>query len=120
MVRDSEAKRRWGFVACAIAIVLVLGMWLWIRRPPPQLKPDERVFNTVDALFTALTSRDPNRLEACDRRLKSYRQEGRLSAEAGEFLDSIIQEARDGNWEPAAKRLYDFMLRQRGQEARTG
>ncbi len=118
MANDPQTKRRWS--AVAIAVMLVLGVWFWIRRSPPQLKPDERVYNTVDALFTALTSRDPNRLDACDRRLKSYRQEGRLSEEAAEVLDSIIQEARGENWEPAAKRLYDFMRAQSGRKADGG
>jgi len=54
-------------------------------------------------------------MEDCDRRLKTYREEGRISAAAAGSLDDIIQQARGGQWEPAAKRLYDFMRGQRGQ-----
>jgi hypothetical protein len=79
------------------------------------LDVDERVFKTVDALFTAIRSRDLSRMEDSDRRLKTYREEGRISDAAAGYLDDIIQQARGGQWEPAAKRLYAFMRGQRGQ-----
>jgi uncharacterized membrane protein YccC len=98
------------------AIVLVFAVWS--KWPVPQLnQTDAGVFKTVDALFTALTSRDRTRLNDCERRLKSHRADGRMSESAASALDSIIREARDGEWEPAAKRLYNFMLVQQGKQA---
>jgi hypothetical protein len=38
-----------------------------------------------------------------------------LPAEAADYLDAVIEQARSGQWEAAAKRLYDFMYRQRRQ-----
>lgn len=115
MGSDPEVRRKLivgigGFLAVAGVAWLV-----WSRIPPPQLKADEQVFTTVDALFTALTSRDSKRLEDCERRLKAYHEEGRTSDAVAAKLDGIIQEARGGKWEPAAKRLYEFMLGQRGE-----
>jgi hypothetical protein len=85
--------------------------WYW---PQPQLDADDEVFKTVDALFTALTSQDADRLEDCEQRLDGYRDDDRLPPAAAKVLDTVIQQAHAGDWEPAAHRLYDFMLAQRG------
>ena len=115
MASSSEASRKWIVVTAFVLSAIVFASVLWFRSPPPQLDVDERVFKTVDALFTAIRSRDLSRMEDCDRRLKTYREEGRISDAAAGSLDDIIQQARGGQWEPAAKRLYDFMRGQRGQ-----
>ena len=96
------------FVVCSVAWIV------WSRLPPPQLKADEQVFTTVDALFTALTSRDSKRLDDCERRLKSYHEQGKMSDAVAATLDGIVLQAREGKWEPASKKLYNFMLGQRG------
>ena len=88
---------------------------IWSRRPPPQLEVDGQVFNTVDALFTAIRSRDSSALEGCERRLKAYHEQGRTSDAVASSLGAIIEQTREGQWEPAARRLYDFMRGQRGQ-----
>jgi hypothetical protein len=117
MASSPEGDRKWvvaaGGLLAAIGIVWVI----WSRSPPPQLKVDEQIFNTVDALFTALTSRDASRLADCERRLKAYHEAGRLSDAAALSLDAVIEQAQAGQWEPAARRLYDFMLGQRGHAA---
>jgi hypothetical protein len=99
----------WGLVVLAGIALFV--HWRW---PEPQLEADEDVFNTVDALFTALTSQDVGRLEDCQRRLDSYREEDRLPPGAAKVLDTVIEQAHSGDWEPAARRLYDFMYAQSG------
>ncbi|HTI51981.1 MAG TPA: hypothetical protein VL475_13550 [Planctomycetaceae bacterium] len=99
-------------VAVGLAIVLFR-----MFREPPQIGTDEETFATVDALFTALTTRDERRLADCETRLAALRQSDRLSAKAAEFLDEVIQEARSGQWEPAARRLYDFMYGQRRENS---
>jgi hypothetical protein len=96
----------------SLALVVVVIIWLaW--RSPPQMGADEEVFRTVDALFTAVTGRSPDRLGTCAARLQSHRAAGKLPAAAADHLDTIIEQARGGNWEPAAQRLYDFMKSQR-------
>src|SRR5436190_23597508 len=63
----------------------------------PQMGADEDAFNTVDALFTAITARDAQRLTECDERLKAHRAAGKLPADAADSLDGIIAKARAGS-----------------------
>ena len=97
---------------CIAMIVGVTAYWL-CNRSQPQMKYDSEVFNTVDALFTAITSRNPDRLAACNQRLVRYKAEGRLTGAGANTLDQIVEQAQSGEWEGAGKRLYAFMLGQR-------
>jgi hypothetical protein len=101
-------------IACVLgaAVLLVLG-YFWFRAPP-QIGSDASVRKTVDALYTAVTSRDAKRLNDCEQRLKVLREEGKLPAEAAAYLDGIIQTAKAGRWETAAQRLWQFIYEQRG------
>jgi hypothetical protein len=102
----------WYVLLGLVAIVGITVLFsLWNR--PPQMGTSEEVFNTVDALYTAVRTRDEKRLGECDQRLKAYRDQGKLPANAADSLDSIIQKARSGSWQVATERLYDFMLAQR-------
>jgi len=112
-----EVHRKRAVITGGILAVIGIAWVTWSRLPPPQLTVDGQVFNTVDALFTAVRSRDSSGLEGCERRLKAYHEEGRISDAVASTLDAIIQQARKGEWEPAARRLYDFMRGQRGQAA---
>jgi hypothetical protein len=92
---------------------LVLAFVIWSFLPSPQIGTDEEVFKTVDALFTAITTRDPKRLDDCQQRLRAFREGGKLPVAAAKSLDSIVQQANTGKWDKSAHRLYDFMLAQR-------
>jgi hypothetical protein len=52
-------------------------------------------------------------LDDCEERLLALRESDQLPEKAADHLDAVIQQARSGQWEAAAKRLYDFMYRQR-------
>lgn len=91
---------------------LVAVLYFYTGRTP-QVGADDDAFRTLDALYTALTSRNLDRLSACETRLKSYREQGRLPAPAADRLDSIIGQARTGEWLPAAKELHAFVSAQR-------
>jgi hypothetical protein len=97
-----------GGLALGVGLVLLVA---WSRAP--QIGPDEAVFRSVDALFTAVAARDLPRLEACERRLHDHRAAGRLPPAAADALDAIVAQARSGAWQSAAERLYDFMKAQR-------
>jgi hypothetical protein len=98
------------------AVVLAAALFGWGR--PPQMGADDEVFTSVDALFTAVTARDENRLGQCEQRLHALQDAGKLPATAAGHLDGIITTARAGRWRPAAERLYDFMAAQRRDGAR--
>ena len=97
-----------GLLVVGVVVLVVLGL-----RRPPQMGADEAVFDTVDALFTAVTARDPRLLDQCERSLHAHRDAGKLPHDASVYLDGVIGTARGGQWETAAHRLYQFMQVQR-------
>ena len=94
-----------GIVAVVIAVLSF--------RSPPQMGAEEEVFDTVDALYTAVRNRDDKQLGDCETRLAAYREAGKLPEKAAEALAAIIRKARGGSWDTAAERLYDFMAAQK-------
>ncbi|WP_010586524.1 hypothetical protein [Schlesneria paludicola] len=110
---SSDDRRRVIIIAASVLAVVLLGLLIRGLWSQPQLTSNEEVFTTVDALFTALTTRDSKRLSDCATRLDSYRDEGSIPKSAAKKLDAIIHQAQSGQWESSAKTLYDFMLAQR-------
>jgi len=80
---------------------------------PPQMGPDREAFRTVDALYTAVSLREPAQLDRCSADLARLRGSGKLPGSAHDRLASIVAEAKGGGWESAQTRLKDFMLGQR-------
>jgi hypothetical protein len=106
-----NGRKIWiGVAALAIVGVSAIAYMSW---PTPQLGGDERVMSEVDALFTAVTARDETLLSACQARLDTLKAESKLPESAAGRLKSIIEQARGGSWETAAKRLYVFIEAQR-------
>jgi hypothetical protein len=108
----TRSRRGWLIAAAGLLVIGVAIVALGLRRPP-QMGADERAFRTVDALYTAVRSRNPARVADCERRLREHRDAGRLPAAAADYLDSIIRDARAERWQAAAERLYEFMAAQR-------
>lgn len=102
-----------GYVLAGLALLVGLGVLYGYWSRPPQMGTSEEAFNTVDALYTAVRSKDATRLTQCEERLKGHREAGKLPPAAADALDAIIAKARGGGWETATTRLYDFMLAQR-------
>lgn len=94
--------------AVAMAVLVALAL-----RPTPQLGADPAVMKTVDALFTAVTKKDPKLVRDCAARLDGYRAAGVLPEGAGAELGRVIETANAGEWRRAAERLYAFMEAQR-------
>ena len=110
---DLFDRNRLATIVLGILAVVAIVFLMQFLRSHPQVGADEEVFKTVDALFTALTSRDNQRLSDCEQRLQSYRDAGTLPSSAAKKLDGIIKQARAGEWEASVRKLYDFMLAQR-------
>ena len=117
MIGTANAKTRVTIAVAAGAVVLLAAGFVWFRGPP-QMGADEEAFKAVDALFTAVTARDEKLLGQCERHLGDLRHAGKLPPGAGDYVDHVTRMARAGRWEPAAERLYDFMLAQRRDGAR--
>jgi hypothetical protein len=80
---------------------------------PPQIGADRDTFKAVDALYTAVSLRDPKLVDQCETKLKGLRDAGKIPETASKSLDSIIAEAKGGKWEPAQERLGRFLEGQR-------
>ena len=115
---DTATRRVAWAVLGTLGLLLAVGVVLGLRSPP-QMGPDADVFDTVDALYTALRNRDEVRLTQCAAKLGEYRAAGKLPKPASDRLDGVVAKARAGGWRVATERLYDFMLAQRrdGAEA---
>jgi hypothetical protein len=119
MAPTETPNRQWlGWLALAgLAVVGVVAAILLLRSQP-QMGADEEVFDTVDALYTAVRNRDDKRLGECEARLVAFREAGKLPANAADTLNAIIAKAHAGRWETAAERLYDFMAAQKREGSR--
>jgi hypothetical protein len=98
-----------------LGLAVVVGGYFayhWFRRPP-QMGNDPAVFETVDALYTAVREHDEKRVADCAQRLQVFRDAGTLTPAASRRLDAVIGQTRSGAWDQAARQLYDFMLAQR-------
>ncbi len=117
MATDTEARPTRERVAWAVVAALALTAvgavaYSYLSRPP-QMGPSDAVFDTVDALYTAVRNRDARRVTECETRLAGYRAAGELPPAAAEALADIVAKTRAGGWEAAAEKLYAFMLAQR-------
>jgi hypothetical protein len=103
-------------IGTAAAGLLVIASWYWWSRPP-QVGGDKDSIKVVDALYTAVSSRNPNRLAQCEERLHTLRDEGKMPRRTADYLDGLITTARKGDWHSATHKLFDFMRAQRGPAA---
>jgi hypothetical protein len=108
----NSAPKTFLTIFCVLAVALALRGWFALRSQP-QLPASDEVYNTVDALFTAITAHDQARLTACEQRLTQYESAGHIPAAAAKRLTSVINSARAGEWDSAAQRLYEFIQGQR-------
>lgn len=112
---EQNQRNRFALFILAALLLFLAARFGWsLLLSPPQLTRAPEVFHTVDALYTAVTAHDPNRLAECEQRLKSYHTSGKLNSAAWKRLSGVITTARAGRWEPAARTLYDFIQGQRG------
>jgi hypothetical protein len=95
------------------AVIAILALALGGCGGPPQIGGDRDAFKAVDALYTAVSLRDPGLLGRCEATLQDLRAKDKLPESAGKSLEAIVAEARAGGWEAAQANLGDFMRGQR-------
>jgi hypothetical protein len=108
MVLFSTARRLMWAPGLALALALIPACGR-----PPQIGADRDSFKAVDALYTAVSLRDPKELDRCAASLKTLGESKKLTEAAARSLDAIVAEARGGGWESAQTRLAAFMRGQR-------
>lgn len=105
----TSAHRGQNFPCAVLLIVLLTGCG-------PSAVSSPEAERSVDALYTAVTSRRPELLEQCEQRLKQLLTEEKLTQSAHDELAEIIQQARRGEWQPAAETLDSFIRNQPADE----
>jgi hypothetical protein len=106
-----HVKAVWGVFGAA-ALVLVAALVLR-RGDPPQMGGDREVFRAVDALYTAVTAREPRLVDRCEADLTVLKESGKLPADAAGALAGVVAKARASKWQAAAEELTWFMKGQR-------
>jgi hypothetical protein len=112
---DEKNVRR-AAVAAGAGLLLV-GIWYFWWDRPPQVGGDKESLQVVEALYTAVGSRNTTRLAQCQEQLHTLRDEGKLPRRAADYLDGLISSARGGNWKGATHKLFAFMRAQRRSAA---
>jgi hypothetical protein len=74
-----------------------------------QIGPDPQAFKAVDALYTAVSLREPARVESCQAKLRALHEAGKLPNAAYKDIESIVEEARGGSWDSAITKLARFL-----------
>lgn len=80
---------------------------------PAQMGSSDEVLGAVDALYTAISSRRAELLEKSATRIEALHASKELPDAAYRQLKSYIDEARKGQWDPAIRKLHEFIRGQR-------
>ena len=80
---------------------------------PAQMGSSDEVMGAVDALYTAIASRRTELLDKSAKRIEELHSSKELPDAAHQQLKSYIDEARKGQWDPAIRRLHEFIRGQR-------
>lgn len=65
----------------------------------------------IDALYTAVTSRRTELVDACELRLKQLSAAGEIPPSTTKQLTEVIAKARQQQWQPAAESLNRLILK---------
>lgn len=96
-----------------VLAVLLLALTLIGCGRPAQLGSSDEVLGAVDALYTAISSRRGELLDKSANRIEELHTSKELPDAAYRQLKSYIDEARQGQWEPAIRKLHEFIRGQR-------
>ena len=105
------ATQLWSFRCITVqyvSVCLMLVMAIGCSSAPPL--GSEEVSSTADALYTAVTSRRPELVDAVEESLNKLNAEQQISPAAMTALQAIIDQARAGEWQAAAEEL-DQLIR---------
>jgi septal ring factor EnvC (AmiA/AmiB activator) len=92
---------------------LLLASFLMGCGRPAQMGSSEEVLSAVDALYTAIASRRLELLDKSTARLEELHASKELPDAAYRQLKAYSNEAREGHWDPAIRKLHEFIRGQR-------
>ena len=96
------------FAMRRVSVCLMLVMAIGCNSAPPL--GSEEASSTADALYTAVTSRRPELVDAVEKSLNKLQAEQQISSAAMTALQAIIEQGRAGEWQAAAEEL-DQLIR---------
>lgn len=99
-----------------LGVTLLLACVLGGCGSPPQVFHDEQTYKTIDALWTALSTRRRDLLESTSAELSRLNSAGKLSPEGLAALTPILEKARRDEWQPAMVDLKAFIQGQRREQ----
>lgn len=108
----SASPRRIHQVLCYAAVPLLLAVvWLvqWWRTPPAVHYENLKY---IQLLRTAVSSRNADHVARVEQAVRQLTAAGDMSAAELAHFSSIISLSRDGAWEQADRRAFDFELAQ--------
>lgn len=69
----------------------------------------ETGLKSLDALYTAVTSRKPELVDQCAKQVSRLKESGDLSGSAADTLEGVIQRAKAGEWQQSAENLDKYI-----------
>ena len=111
--RFTDFIRTFAALGCCALMLLCLGCG-----DTPQLGSEE-CLGAADALWTAITAKNPQLLEQSAAKMEKLHTAAKLSDAAFEQLSAVIATARTGDWPGARGALKKFVQGQRPAEHRS-
>ena len=100
-------------LAAAIALLTLLPLASLIGcGKAPQISGNKKALKAADALLTAVSAQSPSLLDQCEATLSALRADDELPQTAYEYLQSVVAEARTGDWVSARRRLVKLIKAQ--------
>lgn len=75
----------------------------------PQLGDSKEALGAADALWTAVTAKRTDLVDASAKQLTQLKDAGKLPPDAAAALDAIVEQARAGKWDSARDDLRNFV-----------
>ncbi|QDU41012.1 hypothetical protein Mal4_53770 [Maioricimonas rarisocia] len=66
----------------------------------PEVSP--KTYELAKALYSACNRRSPEHLEKVDHLAEAARESGEITEKESQWIRNIVEQARSGEWEPAA------------------
>jgi len=108
------SKRRHAITLAAATVILAVVLYCnatsLIRRSAPTYDPTIELNQRLDALFTAFNTHDVVTTEKIQSDLRKMVIRGAIDDETLNYINSLIESAKYGDWILASDRLYQFIL----------
>ena len=103
---DRFKASTWIMGASAVVVLLLL-VWLWNSKNYPEATSADGL-HLIKALYTACSSQSEERLAKVEKEVLTIDRKGMLTQAEREAFESILYNARAGEWHKATAASYQF------------